>query len=96
MVVTVRRYEGVTDPVEAGKRVREGFIPILSSIPGFVEYFWVDAGGGVMISVSVFKDQAGARESNLKASSWVMQNLKSFLPKLPQITSGEVVAQKGK
>ena len=50
MFVTVRRYEGVTDPSEAGKRVREGFIPILSGIPGFVEYFWVDAGGGVMIA----------------------------------------------
>ena len=96
MYVTVRRYEGVTDPRSAAKLVREGFVPLISEIPGFVEYFWVDAGGGVMISISVFQDLSGARESNTKASTWVLKNLKPLLPKLPQITAGEVVAHNAK
>ena len=33
MYATVRRYEGVTDPAEAGRRVQEGFVPLLKQIP---------------------------------------------------------------
>ncbi len=54
MYVTVRRYEGVTDPKEVGRLAREGFIPIISEMPGFVAYYFVDAGEGVMVSTSVF------------------------------------------
>jgi hypothetical protein len=96
MYATVRRYEGVTDPSETGRRVNEGFVPLISQIPGFVAYYWVDAGGGVMISTSVFQDQSGAEESNRRAADYVRQNLAPLLPKPPQITAGEVVAYKAK
>jgi hypothetical protein len=92
----MQRYEGVTDPSEAGRRVNEGFVPLISTVAGFVAYYWVDAGGGVMISTSVFQDQSGAEESNRKAADYVRQNLASLLPKPPQITAGEVVAYKAK
>jgi len=94
MYVTVRRYEGVSDPQEAGRQVDEGFVPIISEVPGFVAYYWVDAGDGVMISTSVFEDQSGAEESNSRAADWVRENLASLLPNAPQITAGEVVAHK--
>jgi len=61
---------------------------------GFVAYYWVDAGSGVMISTSVFQDQASAEESNRRAADYVRQNLVSVLPNPPQITAGEVVAYK--
>jgi hypothetical protein len=96
MYATVRRYEGVTDPSETGRRVKEGFVPIISQIPGFVAYYWVDAGGGVMISTSVFEDQSGAEESNKRAADHVRENLAPLLPKPPQITAGEVVAYKAR
>jgi hypothetical protein len=94
MYATVRRYEGVNNPSEAARRVNEGFVPLISQIPGFVAYYWVDAGGGVMISTSVFQDQASAEESNRRAADYVRQNLVSVLPNPPQITAGEVVAYK--
>src|SRR5215471_17244935 len=97
MYAMVRRYDGVTNPREAGKRVNEGFTPLISQLPGFIAYYWVDAGGGVMISTSVFKDQASAQESNRKAADWVRQNNQSSLyPNPPQIMAGEVVAYKVK
>ena len=96
MYATVRRYEGVTDPGEAWRRVSKGFVPPISEVPGFVAYYWVDAGGGVMISTSVFQDQSGAEESNKTAADYVRENLASLLPKPPQITAGEVVAHKAK
>ncbi len=92
MYLTVRRYEGVTNAAEAGRRVQEGFVPLLKQIPGFVAYYWLDAGGGVMASTSVFESRVGAEESNRRAAEWIRNNLSALLPKPPQITAGEVVA----
>jgi hypothetical protein len=61
---TVRHYEGVTNPDEAAKRVREGFVPLISEHQGFVAYYWMDAGDGVMFSTSFFEDQADEEDSN--------------------------------
>ncbi|MCW7941361.1 hypothetical protein AAW14_04715 [Streptomyces hygroscopicus] len=92
MYAAVRRYEGVTDTAEAGRLVSEGFVPLMRQVPGFVAYYWVDAGNGVMISTSVFEDQAGAEESVSRAADFARDNLASLLPNPPQVTAGQVVA----
>ena len=92
MYATIRRYDAVTDVREAIRQVNEGFIQIVSEIPGFAAYYWIDAGDGVMISVSVFQDRASAEESIVRASDYVRENLATVLPNRPQITAGEVVA----
>ena len=92
MYAVVRRYDGVTDPAEAGRRVKEEFVPILRHVSGFVAYYWVNTGGGVMVSTSVFQDQAGEEESTKRAADFVRANLASLLPNPPQVTAGEVVA----
>jgi hypothetical protein len=96
MYATMRRYEGVTDPSEVARRVDEGFVPLISQIPGFLAYYWVDAGGSVMVSTSIFEEQASAEESNRRAADWAQQNIATLLPNPPQITLGEVVAHKTK
>ena len=92
MYATIRRYEGVTDPGEAGRRVNEGFVPLLKELPGFVAYYWVDAGDGVMASTSVFEDQSGAEASIERAADWVRENIAELLPNPPEVITGEVVA----
>ncbi|MFE7185094.1 hypothetical protein [Streptomyces erythrochromogenes] len=92
MYAVIRRYEGVTDPAEAGRLVDEGFVTLLRRVPGFVAYYWVDAGDGVMVSTSVFDDRAGADESVRRAADFVRENLASLLPNPPQVTAGQVVA----
>jgi hypothetical protein len=94
MYATVRRYEGVTDVSEAGRQVDEGFIPIISEMPGFVAYYWVDAGEGVMVSTSVFEHKEAEEESTWRAGEFVAQHLAAFIPNPPQITAGEVVAHR--
>jgi hypothetical protein len=94
MYVTVRRYEGVKDPSEVGRLVDEGFIPIISEMPGFVAYYFVDAGDEVMISTSVFEHKDAEEQSNWRAGDFVAKNLASLLPNPPQITAGELVAHK--
>jgi hypothetical protein len=102
MYATVRRYEGVIDSAEVGRRVAEGFLPIIREVPGFVAYTFADAGGGVMVSTSVFEDleatkgifedREGVAESNRRAADWVRENIAELLPNPPEITAGEVVA----
>ena len=55
---------GVTDPPEAGRRTADGFVPLIRDVPGLVAYHFADAGGGVMISMSVYEDQSGAEEAS--------------------------------
>ena len=94
MYATVRRYEGVTDPSEVGRQVQEGFIPIISEMPGFVAYYFVDAGDGVMVSTSIFEHQAAEEQSSWKAGQFTAEHIASLSPNPPQITAGDVAAHK--
>jgi hypothetical protein len=94
MYVAVRRYEGVSDPQKAGQLVDEGFVPIISEMPGFVAYYWVDAGDGVMVSTSVFEHKDAEEQSNFRAGDFVAEHLAPLLPNPPQVTAGEVVSYK--
>jgi hypothetical protein len=96
MYVAVRRFEGVTDPKKAGQLVDEGFVPIISEIPGFVAYYWVDAGDGVMVSTSVFEHKEAEEKSTFLAGEFHAQHLAALVPNPPQITAGEVAAYKAK
>ena len=94
--LTVRRYEGVTDSKEAARRVRDEFIPLISKLPGFISYYWVDEGDNVMVSVSVYTTREAEEESNRLAADFVKRHIAPLLPKPPQITAGEVVARAAK
>jgi hypothetical protein len=76
---------------EIRQRVNEGFVPIITKAPGFVAYYLVDAGDDVVASISVFQEQAGAKESNRMAADWVRENIASLVASGPEITAGEVV-----
>jgi hypothetical protein len=96
MYGVVRRYQsdaGLVD--ELARRVREGFVPIISRAEGFVAYYVVDAGEGAVASISLFEDSAAANESTRMAADWVKQNLAELVEGPPEITAGEVVVQAG-
>ena len=92
MYAAVRRYEGINDDDEAARLVRDSFMPQLEKVPGFIAYYWIDAGDGVMASLSVFEDKAGADESVTLAHAWVVENAAALIPNPPQVTEGLVVA----
>ncbi len=96
MYVTVRRYEGVTDSQKVAQVAKEGFVPIISEMPGFVAYYLVDAGDGVIVSTSIFEHKEAEEESNWRAGQFAAEHLAPLLPNPPQITAGELVAHKAK
>jgi hypothetical protein len=97
MHVTIRRYESIDQSrkSELIKTVDENLLPTLSELPGFNGYSVIDAGDGVMTSVSFFDTQAQADESTRVAASWLReQKLDTVLSSAPKITSGDVVVHK--
>jgi hypothetical protein len=97
MHATVRRYDGVdeTRRDELTKKVNEALIPRLSKLPGFSGYYLVEAGTGVMTSISLFDSREHADESTRLAATWIRdEKLEGALPNPPKITFGEVIAQK--
>jgi len=97
MHATLRRYEGVdrerTD--ELTEKVTDSLMPRLSELPGFNGYYLIEAGEGVITSISLFETSAQADESTRVASEWVReQELEAALPHEPKMTSGPVIAHK--
>jgi hypothetical protein len=74
----------------------EVFVPIISELPGFVAYYAVDAGDGVVLSTSVFEHKDAEEQSTFLAGEFVAEHLATLLPNPPQITAGEVLAYKAK
>jgi hypothetical protein len=94
MYVAARRYEGVTDPQKVAQLGEEGFVPIISQMPGFVAHYLVDAGDGVMVGISVFEHKAAEEQSTFRAGEFVQEHLAPLMPNPPQVTAGEVVNYK--
>ena len=94
MYVAVRRYEGVSDPQKVARLVDEGFVPIISEMPGFVAYYFADAGDGVMVSTGVFEHKDAEEQSTFRAGQFTAKDLGPSSPNPPQVTAGEGVAYK--
>jgi hypothetical protein len=97
MHATIRRYESIDQSRkdEVLKKVDETLLPKLSELPGFNGYSLIDAGDGVMTSVSFFDTEAQADESTRVSSTWVReQKLETALPKAPRVTTGGIVASR--
>jgi hypothetical protein len=92
MFAAIRTY-GVTDVDELSELVKEGFLPIVETVPGFVAYYVVDAGDGVASSITICDDQAGVEESTSRASDWVEENAIEFIASGPAVVTGVVTAE---
>ena len=95
MQATIRRYEGVdaARTNEVVERVNETLVPQLRELPGFFGYYLLEAGNGVLSSISLFETAEQAEESTKLVAEWITdENLETAIPNAPTITSGKVVA----
>ncbi len=90
MHVSIRKYAIRGSMDELLKRIREGFVPIVSNAPGFKSYSVVRVRGNGVVTISVFESQAQATESNNLAAEWVSENLAAFVAGPPEITTGDM------
>ena len=91
MHTVIRRYEGVEDTPEVARRAVEEFGPTLSDRSGFQGYWVIDAGDGIMATITVFDTEEAANDSIAAAAAWVRQNMPDLVPNAPQVTAGETI-----
>jgi heme-degrading monooxygenase HmoA len=91
MYAAIRRYTVKPDSADGIKqRTQEGFVPLISSLPGFVAYYGVLTKNNTVITVSIFTDQAGEEASTRQAAAWVQQNVAQYVEGTPEIIAGPV------
>ncbi len=88
----IRRYQLIPDASmeDLVDRVKAGFVPIVSRIPGFQEYLFVDAGDGAHLTISLYDDPSGAEQSTRDAASWAAENVATIIEGPPEVTTGWV------
>jgi hypothetical protein len=93
MYAVVRHYHfKQEDGEKIDKLVREGFVPLIKKAKGFIRYYWLDTGFGEGASLNVFRDKAGADESNQLAAKFVKANLSDLVTQKPEVIEGPVKA----
>ena len=91
MHLTIRKYRKVEgDRTKLIEMVGREFVPLISKIDGFKDFYAVFGDDGTLTSVSVFRDAKGAEESVRTAARWVEQKLAKALPEKPEVITGEV------
>src|SRR4030081_3120031 len=64
---------------ELTRRIKEGAIPIISDVEGFMAYYVVYVPDDTVTAISIFNNYAGAEEANRRGLAWTEQN---FAPRL--------------
>jgi hypothetical protein len=88
MHTVIRRYQGVQNAEEVARRAVDEFAPQLRDQPGFQGYWVVDAGDGVLATITVFESEEAAESSTAAAATWVQENMPNLVPNPPRVTAG--------
>jgi hypothetical protein len=76
---------------ELTRRIKEGAIPIISDVEGFMAYYVVYAPDDTVTAISIFNNYAGAEESNRRGVAWIEQNLTPLLVGPGTAVAGPVI-----
>jgi hypothetical protein len=76
---------------ELANRIKEGAIPIISDVEGFMAYYVVYAPDDTVTAISIFNNFAGAEESNRRGLAWIEENLAPLLTGPATAVAGPVI-----
>ena len=92
MYAAIRQAKAKTGTAEElARRVKEGAIPIISDVEGFMAYYVVYAPDDTVTAISLFNNFAGAEEANRRALAWIEQNLEPLLVGPATAVAGPVI-----
>jgi hypothetical protein len=92
MFTIIRKFALTRGSVgEVARRVQDGFVPLLRELPGFREYFLLEGGPDVLISIRVFDSADEALASNEPAANWIRNNVLEFTRGMPEVMAGKVL-----
>lgn len=76
---------------ELASRIKEGVIPLVSDVPGFMGYYVVYAPDDTVTAISLFNNVEAAEESNRRALAWIEENLAPLLAGPVTAMAGPVI-----
>ena len=76
---------------ELARRIKEGAIPIISDVEGFMAYYVVYAPDDTVTAISIFNNYAAAEESNRRALAWIEQSPMPLLAEPATAMAGPVI-----
>ena len=76
---------------ELARRIKEGAIPIISDVEGFMAYYVVYAPDDTVVAISLFNNYAAAEESNKRALAWIEKDLAPLLTGPATAMAGPVI-----
>jgi hypothetical protein len=92
MYAAIRQAKAKTGTAEElARRVKEGAIPIISDVEGFMAYYVVYAPDDTVIAISLFNNFAAAEESNKRALAWIEHDLAPLLTGPATALAGPVI-----
>ena len=92
MHAVIRRYRVRLGTVaSAAQHAETSLLPQMNHLPGFVAYYLLDAGDGVIASISVCETRDGADAAAALAANWFRSDWPAFKLIPPEITDGEVL-----
>jgi heme-degrading monooxygenase HmoA len=92
MFASIRKYNvrrGATELL--ARRVAEGFVPLIRQMQGFRNYYLLEGGSDVLITITFFDDADEAFASNEKAADWVRNNVLEFTKGMPEVMVGHTL-----
>lgn len=89
------RYEGVTASIDEVMRAGQRLASALSTTSGFVSFAILDAGDGVLISVTAFDDRSSLEAAQQLTVRSVVEHLSASLPRPAHVIDGEIIVQRG-
>src|SRR5436190_13038270 len=76
---------------ELARRIKEGAIPLISDLEGFMAYYVVYAGDDTVTAISLFNKYEQAEEANRRALAWIQQNVEPLLAEEAKAVAGPVI-----
>src|ERR1700722_4421996 len=92
MYAAIRQGKAKTGKTEElARRIKEGAIPIISDVEGFMAYYVVYAPDDTVTAISIFNNHAGAEESNRRGLAWIEQELAPLMTGPATAVAGPVI-----
>ena len=95
MHATICRYEDVGGSVDDVVRAGRQLTATLGDVPGFVSCVVLDVGHSALASVCIFETRAQMEEGERLLATWSSAHPSVRLPCPADITTGEVIVQRG-
>jgi hypothetical protein len=92
MYAAIRQGKAKTGMAEElTRRIKEGAIPIISDVEGFMGYYVVYAPDDTVTAISLFNNFASAEEANRRAMAWIEKDLAPLLTGPATAMAGPVI-----